>query len=128
MKVRTRHELVTRVVSLAPTEGIQTVLALYRARSPLLIWGAFSDSRGGGCLYEWLGRSHPQTSSDPRPGLRFAEMCGVTESSLIEDWDDNPRSRRQVIKALELELFYRGVGDGAIARPCRGNRGLTKSL
>ena len=34
MKVRTRQELQTRVVSLATTEGIRTVIALYRERSP----------------------------------------------------------------------------------------------
>ncbi len=118
MKIRTRQEWLGRVTSLATTEGLQHLVRLIETNSPLLISEGFEDDNGGGCIYTHLGRFHPVASLSPEPGPEFLRLAGMPVISyVVRDWDTDPKKfAAQLLKALRLELFYRGVSSGRTGR------------
>ena len=67
-------------MSLATTPGLEHLVTLIETDSPLLIWGAFEDHDGGGCIYTWLGRYHPQTQHSKEPGPDFLRSSACRKS------------------------------------------------
>jgi hypothetical protein len=122
MKTRVRQEFLGRAASIATTEGLERLETLIETNSPLLIWGAFEDHNGGGCIYTWLGRFHPVASLSPEPGPEFLRLCGMPVISyLVAELDSDPEKfLPQLLKAIRLELFYRrGVPSGRTGRSAR---------
>jgi hypothetical protein len=120
MKIGARQEILARMVSVATTRGIRRVVRLWDTKSPLLIWGAFDDDNGGGCVYTWLGRYHPKARSVRYPGPEFMALMGMRESYVMDEWDKNENFRAELIVALRRELLYRRGATGERTRATHG--------
>src|SRR3954447_8545413 len=114
MKCKVRREWLTRWDSLLGTGGLFHLRDMLLGNSGLLIKGAFEDDEGGKCLATWAG--HYLGISGPE----FLCKLGLPEvSEVVYAWDTDRDFPRQLLRAIQQELFYRGVTDGRDSGPDR---------